>query len=451
MDSSVKIPRNSLFYNLKLKRDRHKCLSPSETESMNSEPYSKYNKYREEVEFSSDVGVDSDYGSSASTGRVEDRQGHRQHSYTGLSNKVPFKNYSSKSSGYYSETDVSSSDTEQSDVPFSFKKRMAGLMSASSNSSSTVGGPSTPVSNNEPPKARSSSPEKEGQLPKGMAYVGFPPNIFFNLQNQEEVAKNGQKSVPIGFFSIMSSMSAGGTPQFFVAQMPEGARFMTPMTQGPFPPSNTNVGSKMPQAKPVGGTQLNTACNTTNGNLPTPTPTKESEYSFINHYTNGEFEYNGILQSEIMENKSQKSTDPPSMVKEMEEVLTCGICNDRATGLHYGIITCEGCKGFFKRTVQNKREYTCVGSGNCEINKMQRNRCQFCRFKKCLQMGMVLAAVRPDRMPGGRNSGAVYNLYKVKLFLHVNCSSVDRIKNIQTLLQDINCDLLQFGYMRAVC
>jgi len=25
----------------------------------------------------------------------------------------------------------------------------------------------------------------------------------------------------------------------------------------------------------------------------------------------------------------------------------------------------------------------------------------------------VLAAVREDRMPGGRNSGAVYNLYKV--------------------------------------
>jgi hypothetical protein len=35
--------------------------------------------------------------------------------------------------------------------------------------------------------------------------------------------------------------------------------------------------------------------------------------------------------------------------------MICMICEDRATGLHYGIITCEGCKGFFKRTVQNKR------------------------------------------------------------------------------------------------
>ena len=76
------------------------------------------------------------------------------------------------------------------------------------------------------------------------------------------------------------------------------------------------------------------------------------------------------------------------------------------------------CKGFFKRTVQNKRVYSCVADNDCEINKAQRNRCQYCRFKKCLQMGMVLAAVREDRMPGGRNSGAVYNLYKVKYKKH---------------------------------
>lgn len=98
--------------------------------------------------------------------------------------------------------------------------------------------------------------------------------------------------------------------------------------------------------------------------------------------------------------------------------MICMICEDRATGLHYGIITCEGCKGFFKRTVQNKRVYTCVADGQCQITKQQRNRCQYCRFQKCLRQGMVLAAVREDRMPGGRNSGAVYNLYKVKYRKH---------------------------------
>ncbi|KXJ78371.1 hypothetical protein RP20_CCG004878 [Aedes albopictus] len=103
---------------------------------------------------------------------------------------------------------------------------------------------------------------------------------------------------------------------------------------------------------------------------------------------------------------------------EDEQPLVCMICEDKATGLHYGIITCEGCKGFFKRTVQNRRVYTCVADGTCEITKAQRNRCQYCRFKKCIEQGMVLQAVREDRMPGGRNSGAVYNLYKVKYKKH---------------------------------
>ncbi|XP_057657601.1 hormone receptor 4 isoform X3 [Diorhabda carinulata] len=116
--------------------------------------------------------------------------------------------------------------------------------------------------------------------------------------------------------------------------------------------------------------------------------------------------------------------------EEEEQPMICMICEDKATGLHYGIITCEGCKGFFKRTVQNRRVYTCVADGNCEITKAQRNRCQYCRFKKCIEQGMVLQAVREDRMPGGRNSGAVYNLYKVKYKKHKKPSAKQQTKPI---------------------
>ena len=83
--------------------------------------------------------------------------------------------------------------------------------------------------------------------------------------------------------------------------------------------------------------------------------------------------------------------------------------------------------------MQNKRIYNCVADGNCEINKAQRNRCQYCRFQKCLHKGMVLAAVREDRMPGGRNSGAVYNMYKVSITCMVLYYKIWSISNCTLL------------------
>ncbi|XP_069508977.1 nuclear receptor subfamily 5 group A member 2-like [Ambystoma mexicanum] len=87
----------------------------------------------------------------------------------------------------------------------------------------------------------------------------------------------------------------------------------------------------------------------------------------------------------------------------------CPICGDRVSGYHYGLLTCESCKGFFKRTVQNNKHYTCLDSQNCAIDKMQRKRCPACRFQKCLSVGMQLEAVRANRMRGGRNKfGPLY-------------------------------------------
>ena len=66
----------------------------------------------------------------------------------------------------------------------------------------------------------------------------------------------------------------------------------------------------------------------------------------------------------------------------------CSICGDRASGKHYGVYSCEGCKGFFKRTVRKDLTYACREERNCIIDKRQRNRCQYCRYQKCLMMGM---------------------------------------------------------------
>jgi len=56
--------------------------------------------------------------------------------------------------------------------------------------------------------------------------------------------------------------------------------------------------------------------------------------------------------------------------------------------LIYLFLSCEGCKGFFKRTVRKELQYACRENRTCPMDKRQRNRCQYCRYQKCLSVGM---------------------------------------------------------------
>nr|ASL70511.1 nuclear receptor [Brachionus rotundiformis] len=76
----------------------------------------------------------------------------------------------------------------------------------------------------------------------------------------------------------------------------------------------------------------------------------------------------------------------------------CNVCGDRATGIHYGVPSCEGCKGFFKRSVERNEEYVCYYGYNCEITPKQRKRCKYCRWQACLKGGMSLDSVRMGRI-----------------------------------------------------
>ncbi|XP_060743449.1 peroxisome proliferator-activated receptor alpha b isoform X1 [Tachysurus vachellii] len=78
--------------------------------------------------------------------------------------------------------------------------------------------------------------------------------------------------------------------------------------------------------------------------------------------------------------------------------LECRVCADRASGYHYGVHACEGCKGFFRRTIRLKLEYDKC-ERHCKIQKKNRNKCQYCRFQKCLAVGMSHNAIRFGRMP----------------------------------------------------
>lgn len=80
------------------------------------------------------------------------------------------------------------------------------------------------------------------------------------------------------------------------------------------------------------------------------------------------------------------------------EVIPCKICGDKSSGVHYGVITCEGCKGFFRRSQGPTVSYSCSRQSNCQIDRASRNRCQHCRLQKCLAQGMSRDAVKFGRM-----------------------------------------------------
>ncbi|EHH16799.1 hypothetical protein EGK_12147 [Macaca mulatta] len=68
-----------------------------------------------------------------------------------------------------------------------------------------------------------------------------------------------------------------------------------------------------------------------------------------------------------------------------------------SSGSAYGLTYMFGALGFFRRSIQKNMIYTCHRDKNCVINKVTRNRCQYCRLQKCFEVGMSKESVRNDR------------------------------------------------------
>ncbi|MGH0114380.1 UNVERIFIED_CONTAM: hypothetical protein FKN15_005781 [Acipenser sinensis] len=105
--------------------------------------------------------------------------------------------------------------------------------------------------------------------------------------------------------------------------------------------------------------------------------------------------YQGVReQLSDMGQKGSPSSGPSKLSKEMR---FCAVCSDYASGYHYGVWSCEGCKAFFKRSIQGHNDYMCPATNQCTIDKNRRKSCQACRLRKCNEVGMMKGGVRKDR------------------------------------------------------
>ncbi|XP_022688542.1 ecdysone receptor-like [Varroa jacobsoni] len=106
----------------------------------------------------------------------------------------------------------------------------------------------------------------------------------------------------------------------------------------------------------------------------------------------------GDLKGTLFSKKPGGPTGPSSaggpQSRQQEEL--CLVCADRASGYHYNALTCEGCKGFFRRSITRKARYQCKYGGQCEMDMYMRRKCQHCRFRKCISVGMRPDCVVPE-------------------------------------------------------
>ncbi|XP_011564611.1 probable nuclear hormone receptor HR3 isoform X3 [Plutella xylostella] len=104
------------------------------------------------------------------------------------------------------------------------------------------------------------------------------------------------------------------------------------------------------------------------------------------------------LEAQTNVQQSQQPHTSGGSIKAQIEIIPCKVCGDKSSGVHYGVITCEGCKGFFRRSQSTVVNYQCPRNKACVVDRVNRNRCQYCRLQKCLKLGMSRDAVKFGRM-----------------------------------------------------
>ncbi|KAK2493770.1 hypothetical protein MC885_007454 [Smutsia gigantea] len=99
----------------------------------------------------------------------------------------------------------------------------------------------------------------------------------------------------------------------------------------------------------------------------------------------------------LCEEADSTAGKPTTSADEGDGTQACRVCGDKATGYHFNVMTCEGCKGFFRRAMKRNVRLRCpFRKGTCEITQRTRRQCQACRLRKCLESGMRKEMIMSD-------------------------------------------------------
>ena len=163
---------------------------------------------------------------------------------------------------------------------------------------------------------------------------------------------------------VLQAVTAGGTT--FTLREP------SPTTLTPMSPPQTNIYNIQQPQSPLflenGSVQFTEIKTEPQPYSPSNTSTTSPASDPM---TGGGMAHNQPSGQPPQQHQHQRSSRP-------QEDL-CLVCGDRASGYHYNALACEGCKGFFRRSITKNQRYACKYGDNCEIDMYMRRKCQACR------------------------------------------------------------------------
>ncbi|XP_074660344.1 peroxisome proliferator-activated receptor delta-like [Tubulanus polymorphus] len=121
----------------------------------------------------------------------------------------------------------------------------------------------------------------------------------------------------------------------------------------------------------------------------------------------------------------------------------CRVCGALASGLHYGVNTCEACKGFFRRCLQRKKDDIFSKSSShqcermCQIKTGQRSACPACRYQKCLEVGMSKKAIKTGRYTHAKKTKDIVEMKELRKAKVASTILENKVSEIQSIINQV--------------